>query len=132
MKNLLLLICTSVIIIGIFSLVWQYIAPPPDINWNRNPKAIVIAFDSTGYEIDYNHIPRAQLWGDGRFVWVEYDVHGRRDVFQASLIEDQISEIIQEFIDAGFFRPNLRGLLPSSGAFTVDEITINLSARAHR
>lgn len=130
MKKIVLLLFASVITLGAFLIVWQYIAPPPEIYWKRNSTAVVISFDSTGYEVAYNHIPMARLWGDGRLIWVEYDVQGRRNVFQASLVEDQIAGIIQEFIDAGFFRPNLRGLLPSSGADTFDTLTINLIDRS--
>lgn len=54
--------------------------------------------------ITYNpnyYIPEAQVWGDGRIIWVEGDAPRR--VLTGRLTSDQMTSLLQHIVDAGFF-----------------------------
>lgn len=77
--------------------------PRPDIQWDAASASPVIAADTCcGMVYDPNGIPDAQLWGDGRIVWVEYDGAQRR-VLGARLSNAEMRSLLQSFVDAGFF-----------------------------
>ncbi|MFC1878425.1 hypothetical protein ACFLZW_00790 [Chloroflexota bacterium] len=129
MKRIILAFLGIVIgVIGI-AILYPFIRPNPQPEWNHDAKEIVIEIDTTGYEIDYNHISSARLWGDGNYIWVIHNSGGGRTVYQKTLSENQVRDIIMMFIDAGFFSPDWRIFQRSSGGFSITNVTINLIER---
>ncbi len=84
-------------------------APPPvDVRWNHNPEARVVlatyCCDSPiTQELVRPYIPEAQLWGDGRLLWIEHQADGERQVFMRQLSASEMAASLQEMIAAGFF-----------------------------
>ena len=76
--------------------------PRPPVAWNAVANNVVIQANSGGGMLyDPNPMPFAQLRGDGRFIWVEGG-SGRR-VKAANLTTDQVRQVLQTIVDAGFF-----------------------------
>src|SRR6185503_4022675 len=42
-------------------------------------------------------------WGDGRIVWVQQNNSGAREVLTGALTPDQMTALLQTYVDAGFF-----------------------------
>jgi hypothetical protein len=49
------------------------------------------------------YIPEAQLWGDGRFLWITRDAEGARHVSVTRLTTDEMQALVQAIASAGFF-----------------------------
>lgn len=80
--------------------------PRPPVAWDNSPDAVVIHNDTSGGMLyDPNGIPDAQIWGDGRLIWVAGDPNGNggRKVFTGTLTQAQMTTLLQKFVDAGFF-----------------------------
>jgi hypothetical protein len=50
-----------------------------------------------------NYIPDAQIWGDGRIIWVEHTDSGERRVLEGRLAPNQMRALLQRVVDDGFF-----------------------------
>lgn len=109
-------------------------APPAStagsLAWDTSPQALIIrtysdccemAYDSTGY------IPEAQVWGDGRIVWASATGAGGRTVLTGQLSPQQLTELLQSFVDEGFFswQDNYQTYL--GGTLRATHITVNIS-----
>jgi hypothetical protein len=123
----------SIVLLALLVAAIIVLLPPPPPEWDPSPRNLVVEIDTTGYEVDYNHIPTARLWGDGRLMWIESTGTGARTVYEASLSESAMRGALQRIIDGGFFRPHLPQVFPARNAFTVTAVTVNLLARSeHR
>ncbi len=82
-------------------------APRPAVAWDADPEALIVnATFCCGLVPMYvaqNYIPDVQIWGDGRMVWVDQNNAGSRRVLTATLKPDQLTALLQQFVDAGFF-----------------------------
>jgi hypothetical protein len=82
-------------------------SPSVEITWNTSPQAVVVSAASFGGFVpplaSLNALPAAQLWGDGRFVWVTYDETQHRQVWQSHLEEAQIADLLEMIDAAGFY-----------------------------
>ncbi|HJS30062.1 MAG TPA: hypothetical protein VJ768_10595 [Anaerolineales bacterium] len=84
--------------------------PEPDMedaSWDTNPEALIIsATFCCGFvpqSAVINYIPDAQVWGDGRIVWVEQSDDGTRRVLEGQLSLEELGLLIERIQDAGFF-----------------------------
>ena len=93
----------------------------PPLVWEKDPQAVVIsATFCCGFVPQLavtNYIPEAQIWGDGRIVWVVQEDTGSRSVFQAQLTPEEISSLLEQIAGAGFF-----GWEARYGDFTVSDL----------
>ena len=93
----------------------------PPLVWEKDPQAVVIsATFCCGFVPRLavtNYIPEAQIWGDGRIVWVEQEDTGSRSVFQAQLTPEEVSALLEQIAGAGFF-----GWEARDGDFTVSDL----------
>ncbi|MFQ5616288.1 MAG: hypothetical protein ACE5GO_07495, partial [Anaerolineales bacterium] len=82
-------------------------APRPDVVWDSDPAAPIVSgtfcCGFTSELVPINYIPDFQVWGDGRIVWVEYDESGGRRVLEAQFSANELSAVLQQAVDAGFF-----------------------------
>ncbi|MCP4425582.1 MAG: hypothetical protein GY803_13895 [Chloroflexi bacterium] len=82
--------------------------PPPDLSWDHDPEAIVIRVSGDDGLVPmaavYNDLPHAVVWGDGRIVWQTYGDDSERLVWQGQLSEQEMADLLQTFVDKGFFR----------------------------
>ena len=80
---------------------------PPEIAWDRDPNALIISGTfCCGFSsplVPINYIPDAQIWGDGRIIWVTYGEGGARRVLQDQLSLEQLETLLQKFVNDGFF-----------------------------
>jgi hypothetical protein len=84
------------------------LAPPrPAVEWDPSPTAVVLsATYCCGLVPLYygeNYIPDAQIYGDGRIVWVEDLEGGARRVNTGTLSAAELEALLQSVVDAGFF-----------------------------
>lgn len=83
------------------------LGPRPAVEWDPDPNALVL--DATfccGLApawVAENYIPEVQIWGDGRIVWVEKNAAGGQRVLTGALTPDQLTALLQQYVDAGFF-----------------------------
>lgn len=78
--------------------------PRPPIEWNAAPEAVIAeAHTGGGMLYEPNLTYHARLWGDGRLIWTEYDGQGGRALFITTLPMGDMTALLQEFVDAGFF-----------------------------
>jgi len=85
----------------------QPTAQPSGPFWDTSPTARIIrlyggwsmagACNPTNY-----YILQAQVWGDGRIIWVQSDGIARR-VFEGKLTTDQMKSLLRHIVEAGFF-----------------------------
>ena len=78
------------------------------LTWASNPEARVVLVtyccpSPTTEELVRFYIPEAQLWGDGRFLWIEEDEDGARHVFITRLEPAEVAALLQEIVASGFF-----------------------------
>jgi len=78
--------------------------PRPPIEWNTAPEAVIAqAHTGGGMLYEPNLTYHASLWGDGRIIWTGYDNQGRRELFITTLSAADMTALLQDFVDAGFF-----------------------------
>jgi hypothetical protein len=81
--------------------------PAPAVKWNTSPEAqIVSATYCCGHvpeAIQLNYIPDAQIFGDGRIVWVQTAADGQRKLLEGKLPQDQLARFLQSAVNLGFF-----------------------------
>jgi hypothetical protein len=80
--------------------------PVPPLEWDPDPEVLVVSGTAccglTTRIVAMTYIPDFQIWGDGRFVWVQY-TEGQRSVFERQLQSDEMSELLARIGDYGFF-----------------------------
>jgi len=84
---------------------------PPAIEWDPSPEAVIIEaaspikqyHASLSPDLVRNYIPEGRVFGDGRISWAVYAEDGSRTVFEGYLTRDQMTDLLQDFVDAGFF-----------------------------
>jgi hypothetical protein len=78
--------------------------PRPPVEWNNVPDNVVIQASSGGGMVyEPNPMPVARLWGDGRLIWAVGGYTSSRRVQIATLTPDQVRQLLQTFVDDGFF-----------------------------
>ncbi len=81
--------------------------PRPTVAWDSDPQAVVLrATFCCGFVSDVqwlNTLHAAQIWGDGRIVWVEWLEAGGRRVLTGQLTTEQMTGLLQRYVNAGFF-----------------------------
>jgi hypothetical protein len=84
-----------------------FFPPRPTIEWDTSPDAIIVESYTAGglvpQNFALNQIPDARVWGDGRIVWVEYASGGGRRVLEGHLTPDEMTALLERFVEAGFF-----------------------------
>jgi len=79
----------------------------PLAEWDPDPNALIIqAKFCCGFVppwVGMSYIPDAQVWGDGRILWVETNADGRRRVLEGRLTFDQMTALMRRIVDDGFF-----------------------------
>jgi len=103
--------------------------------WDHDPSAVVVKYYSpsttAGLAGAYNnkyYIPEVQLWGDGRIVWVVRE-QGRR-VLEGQLTREQMAELLQQIVDAGFFGWEEQYYIPGGHSFPFMYLQVNLAGRS--
>ncbi len=80
---------------------------PTDLSWPTDPEAVILsATFCCGFVpqlVVMNYVSDATIFGDGRYIWVETDENGARQVFETQLTADQIESLLQQVATAGFF-----------------------------
>ena len=78
-----------------------------DLTWSTEADALILqATNCCGHVqpvTQLNYLPEAQLWGDGRFIWVAAHDDGSRQVFEAHLTTAQIEALLARIAADGFF-----------------------------
>jgi hypothetical protein len=82
--------------------------PRPEVVWNHDPETLIVSgtfcCGFTTPLVPLNYIPDFQIWGDGRYIWVEYSSDNTsRKVLQGQLTEEQFTSLLEKAVDAGFF-----------------------------
>jgi hypothetical protein len=81
--------------------------PEPEVLWDDSPEALIVsATNCCGFVPEFvklNYIPEAQIWGDGRIVWVQPGADNTRNVLEGKLGEDQLTALLQRAVADGFF-----------------------------
>jgi hypothetical protein len=122
-KFLILLAFGMTLVLG-----FKYRSERPKIEWDTSPNNVVISSEFFILRhIDYNYISDFRVWGDGYIVWVEYQPDGSRKVFEGNLSQAQLQNLLEQFVDAGFF--NWFSVSPKDSY--EDLISINLLDRNH-
>jgi hypothetical protein len=95
---------SALVILILPTLACSLFAPRPTVEWDPAADNTVIqASISGGMVLEPNPMPVARLWGDGRLIWAESDAGGARHVRVATLTPGQMRQLLQTFVDDGFF-----------------------------
>ncbi len=75
---------------------------PPSDQWDTasNTRIITVGY---GGERDYNYIDPVQIRGDGRIIWVTYDLTGKRRVLEGHISQSDLKQLIDQLNRMGFF-----------------------------
>jgi hypothetical protein len=120
-KKIILIVATAALALG-FCIFWVFRSPRPE--WDRSPQTLVLSEGPYMLaEIDYNYIPKYQIWGDGYIVWVEYDENKNRTVFQGYLPEKEMAQLVTRVVDEYF---SIARRLSSKEGFPYNSIEIAL------
>jgi hypothetical protein len=97
-----------IITLALAALACSTVAPPrPALEWDESPEAVIIEAYSGGGLVPQtwilNNLPVARVYGDGRIVWVEWGGDGKRTVYEGTLTREQMTALLTQFSDAGFF-----------------------------
>ena len=80
------------------------VPPRPAVEWNSAADSLVVEASSAGGMLpDFNYVPAARLWGDGRLVWSNYNSSGGRSVQTRTLTADEMRALIVRIENEGFF-----------------------------
>lgn len=86
--------------------------------WRADPQAkIVTATYCCGLvpvHVKTNYIPAAQIWGDGRIIWTQFDPAGRRQVLVGRLSSERVAALLDGVVAEGFFEWQERYIAPNS------------------
>ena len=85
----------------------------PELTWDHDPATLIIrvAFSGGGSAPNaalVNELFGAQVWGDGRIIWITWDKDYHRQVWQGQLSEAQMTSLLETFADKGFFDMDAR------------------------
>jgi hypothetical protein len=101
-KRILLILFTIVLLLLGSCSLYFFLPPTLKAEWDMSPDKRIIKVWFRG-EVDYNHIPNVQLWGDGHIVWVKYNASSKRQVLEGYLSKEEMIELINKLIEVGFF-----------------------------
>ncbi len=111
-------------------------AAEPDIEWDRDPSAVVLQFYSpyttaglSGAYDERYYVPEVRIWGDGRIVWVTQEGAGRR-IMEGQLTEAQMEALMQRIVDAGFFEWEDSYYTPGGHSMSPMFLRVNLDGRS--
>jgi hypothetical protein len=80
---------------------------PTDIIWDDSPQTLIFSATTSGGFVpqiaELNNIPDAQIWGDGRILWVETGSQGERRVMQGNMSLVQVAGLFERLQSEGFF-----------------------------
>ena len=102
--NLIIVILAILFLIGVSSLVYRFFIWQPEAIWDESPDSVIIASDPGCIEMDIDYIPYVQIWGDGRIIWIEYNINGERTVWEGNLTHSEIKQLIERLIRMDFFK----------------------------
>ena len=109
--------------------------PRPAAQWDTSADALIVrASECCGLVPNTfveNYLPEAQLWGDGRLMWVEHQSSGQRRVLTTALTGAEMTALLEDIVDAGFF-----GWNANYGDYSVTDLPntclqVNLQSRSH-
>jgi len=103
-KRILTVIVALVLITVVTAILYLFLPLRVETEWDTSPDTRVIKVRDYFGESDYNDIPDAQVWGDGRIIWVERRADGERRVLEGYLSDKEMLLLITQLIDAGFFK----------------------------
>jgi len=104
-KRVVIIVAGLLLLSAAACLLYLFFPPTPKADWNMSPDTPTITVDRLGgTHVEYGYIPDARVWGDGRIIWVEYDSGGRRRVLEGHLSKEEMAQLINQFIGAGFFK----------------------------
>lgn len=88
-------------------------ASSAELAWDPDPETLIIqAFADIGGSAPtaalINQLFAAQVWGDGRIIWVTWTDDFQRQVWQGQLSEAEMAALLQTFADKRFFRLKAR------------------------
>ncbi len=102
----------------------------PSLEWDASQQTLIIQVSQPsdfpgvvpGRQVSVtfeNYIPIAQVWGDGRIVWVTYQPEtGSRRVLEGQLSRAEMVSLLQRIVDTGFFSeqavPGEQGDIPQA------------------
>jgi len=117
--------------------------PPPTatpqqalvVEWDHDSSAVIVKYYSPSttagmagaYDNRY-YIPEVQIWGDGRIVWVVRE-QGRR-ALEGQLTAEQMSGLLQQIVDAGFFHWEEQYYTPGGHSFPFMHLQVNLTSQS--
>jgi hypothetical protein len=82
----------------------KLVPPRPAVEWNSAADSLVVEASSAGGMLpDFNYVPAARLWGDGRLVWSTFNSNGGRRVQTRMLTPDEMRALIVRIENEGFF-----------------------------
>jgi hypothetical protein len=80
------------------------VPPRPAVEWDPAADSLVVEASSAGGMLpDFNYVPAARLWGDGRLVWSAFNSNGGRTVQTRMLTPDEMRALIVRIENEGFF-----------------------------
>lgn len=91
------------IVVCVSLLFFKYSSEHPKPEWNTSSNNVVVSYEVGITEIDVNYIPDFRVWGDGYVVWVEHHFDYSRTVFEGYLSQAELKELVEDFVNAGFF-----------------------------
>lgn len=111
-------------------------AAEPDIDWDRDPSAVVLQFYSphttaglSGAYDERYYVPEVRIWGDGRIVWVTREGTERR-ILEGQLTEAQMEALMRRIVDAGFFEWEDSYYTPGGHSMPRMYLQVNLDGRS--
>jgi hypothetical protein len=99
-KKRLSLIIATLLLSGLLVYVLFYY---PQLKWDKSGETQIVYTSPGMVEINFGYIRDVQIWGDGKIVWVDILPNGRRRVYQGTLNEQQIIDILQSIKESGMF-----------------------------
>lgn len=110
---------------------------PIVVDWDHAPGALIVEADTFSgpapSQGDQGRVPDAQVWGDGRVVWAEYQDDGSRVVREGYLSEEALNNLLQFIVEEGFFdwKDHYQPANPPDGS-PFSYIVVNMADRSKR
>jgi len=85
----------------------KWVPSNADLHWDTNPNTLIIrhweSYRASVYSVA-TLIPPLQVWGDGRIIWLSDGyVHYQRRMMAGYLTQNQMRELLQRIVNAGFY-----------------------------
>jgi hypothetical protein len=95
----------GLIALALATLACNTLMPPrPAVEWNPAADSLVVEASSAGGMLpDFNYVPAARLWGDGRLVWSTFNSNSGRSVQTRTLTTDEMRALLVRIENEGFF-----------------------------